>query len=83
LTDRSLSEALVFVAADLDKRRYPFAGVVRRAARAVAELQVQPSDASTRSCPMCGAEVARGDRGRPRIYCGRSCRNAARYRAKL
>ncbi len=82
VTERSLSAALSYVAADLDNRGYPFAGTVRRGARVVAELESQAADTDVPRCPSCGGEVQRVPRGRPATYCSRRCRNRARYRAK-
>lgn len=80
----SLSLALGYVIRHLEDNGYLYVGVVRRAARTLVELQARPTDADMPSCPSCGGEVVRsGTVGRPRIYCGRACRNAARYRAKL
>jgi hypothetical protein len=32
------------------------------------------------SCPVCSAEIVRGGRGRPRIYCDAGCRRLAAKR---
>jgi hypothetical protein len=38
----NLVEALLFVADDLDRRAYPFAGAVRQGARRITELEATP-----------------------------------------
>lgn len=73
--DSTLSAALLFVAADLEHRGYPFAGPVRRAAQAVKELEGRERAAS--NCPQCGRPVIRGERGRPKTFCSGRCRTRA------
>jgi uncharacterized protein with PIN domain len=76
--ERSLSLALLIVAQDLDRRLYPFAAVIRRAARELAELEAHSTDTDDSRCPSCGGEVIQPPTGRPRRYCSRQCRNRAR-----
>lgn len=78
MSERPLSRALTFVAADLDRKGYPFAGAVRQAARRMAE--VEKGDRSDNPCPQCGGEVERSSRGRPKVYCTDRCRDRARSR---
>jgi hypothetical protein len=74
--ERSLSSALLFVAQDLDNRAYAFAGVIRRAARALAELESRDVP-DVGECPQCGGPVERAERGRSKVYCSARCRRRA------
>jgi hypothetical protein len=69
-----LARTLGYVAADLDARGYHAAGAVRRAARAL--LEVDP--ATDGGCPGCGVEVPYQGRGRPRRWCSERCRRRHR-----
>jgi hypothetical protein len=75
--ERSLSSALLFVAQDLDDRSYAFAGVIRRAARALAELEARDDVPDVGECPQCGGPVERSPRGRTKVYCSARCRRRA------
>jgi hypothetical protein len=76
MSEHSLSAALVFVAEDLEQRLYPFAGVIRRAARELAELEGRST--SPTACPVCGEDVEQPAKGRARVYCSAKCRGRAR-----
>lgn len=68
-----LARALAMVAADLDAKRYPLAGVVRQAAHAV----LAAPEPAAGGCRRCGAPLQPKPRGRPPSYCGSRCRRAA------
>lgn len=70
-----LARSLALVAADLDRRGYALTGVVRQAARQLLAAE-SPGD----GCRGCGAELVYRGRGRPRVWCGETCRNRARAR---
>jgi hypothetical protein len=68
-----LVAALLFVAEDLDRRSYPFAGAVRQGARRITELEgLHTSNGS--DCERCGAPLNQPRTGRPRKWCSESCR---------
>jgi hypothetical protein len=69
-----LVSALLFVAEDLDRRAYPFAGAVRQGARRLAELEAWGNRGAPGACPGCGVGVTQPARGRRRIYCSERCR---------
>jgi hypothetical protein len=57
---------LLYVADDLEDRRYPMAGVLRQLAREVAVLAV---DEPVEGRCGCGAVIVQPRTGRPRKYC--------------
>jgi hypothetical protein len=66
-----LATAILFVADDLERRGYPFAGAVRQAARRLTELE--PLHA-TNGCELCGRPLDQKRFGRPRRWCSERCR---------
>jgi hypothetical protein len=66
-----LVAALLFVAEDLDRRSYAFAGAVRQGARRITELE---TDVVDNACERCGAPLNQPWTGRPRKWCSESCR---------
>lgn len=66
MTDE-LVRSLLLVADDLDGRGYPNTGVLRRAARQLADGG-QPQADGVR-CESCGAAFTQPDTGRPRRFC--------------
>lgn len=79
-----VSRALLVAADYLDERLIPVSGVVRRAARLLAQANVrQRATVEEFACPSCGGPMpASASRGRPRVFCSRRCRDAARYSRK-
>jgi hypothetical protein len=75
-----LTRQLTWVAEDLDSKRYPYAGVVRQAARERLEVEQFPSDDADR-CRGCGEELEYAGRGRPRVWCSEECRRS-QYRTR-
>ena len=71
---RDLARRLAFVAGDLDRRLYPYAGVIRQAARAL--LDVDPPDGD--GCRGCGTELEQPSTGRRRVWCSEACRRRKR-----
>lgn len=69
-----LARGLALVASDLDAKGYPLAGMVRQAARAL----LNGDHGTDGGCRGCGAELAYAGRGRPRVWCGESCRRRHR-----
>lgn len=69
-----LARHLAFVAGDLDQRHYPYAGVVRQAARLLAEQPARIAD----GCRGCGTPLKQPDTGRPRVWCSERCRRRKR-----
>lgn len=59
-----LARQLGFVAADLEKRQYPFAGVVRIGARVLLDVP----GSSDSGCRGCGADLPTRQTGRPRVW---------------
>ena len=76
---RSLSALLSFIAEDRDTRLYPYAPVLRVAARELVAIEARAPE----SCPMCGGEVQQSERGRPRVYCSSRCRKRAGRKAAV
>jgi hypothetical protein len=66
---------LLWVAGDLERRQYPYAPVVRAAARLLAE--VDDGGEVDRRCDECGGELPVRATGRPAVYCGGRCRKRA------
>jgi predicted nucleic acid-binding Zn ribbon protein len=63
---------LLWVASDLDRRSYPFAGAIRQGACRISELEaIAPAPDA---CERCGAPIDRKPRGRPRRFCSERCR---------
>ncbi len=59
-------KVLLYIADDLEGRRYPMAGVLRQLAQEVAQLpEVEVEEGR---CP-CGGEVVQPRTGRPRKFC--------------
>lgn len=77
--DLDLVRAVMFVADDLEDRGYPFVGVIRRAARELAELrrQLQAQEQPSERCEWCGAKLVQPERGRRRRFCSDAHRKAA------
>jgi hypothetical protein len=71
VTGDTLARQLAWVAADLDRRGYAFVGPIRRAARAL--LEVDPPDDG---CRGCGQPLT----GRRRTWCSEACRSRVRRR---
>ncbi|CAN5764899.1 hypothetical protein BH23ACT2_BH23ACT2_01600 [soil metagenome] len=69
-----LARQVAFVATDLDRRQYPFAPVVRQAARLLLDL----TDHSDNGCRGCGAELPQPVTGGRRLWCGETCRRRHR-----
>lgn len=67
-----LPRLLAIVADDLAHRGYPAAGVVHRAARALA---TDPTPAEG-TCPECAGPVTQPATGRRRVYCSERCKRA-------
>jgi hypothetical protein len=71
-----LVRQLAYVAADLEARTYPYVGVLRRAARAL--LEVDPPDDD--GCRGCGRPLDQPATGRRRVWCREACRSRNRRR---
>jgi hypothetical protein len=70
VTDAELCRLLVVVADSLERDgRLSFPGLIRQAARRIAELQVVESGPD--HCPGCGELIVQPPTGRPRQWCGR------------
>jgi hypothetical protein len=69
-----LARQLAWVAADLDRRCYPFASPVRIAARLVLDLPDHDG------CRGCGAVLEQPATGRRRVWCTEACRSRHRRR---
>ena len=74
--ERSLSLALLILAQDLDRKLYPLAGVVRRGAQLLAEVESRDVP-DVGECRPCGGAVERAPRGRTKVYCSARCRRRA------
>ena len=74
---RHLARDLLLVAEDLDGKGYLLVGVIRRAARLLAELE----DEDRPRCRHCHRPLSPAKTGPPATYCGSPCRQAA-YRAR-
>jgi hypothetical protein len=61
-------------AAELDRRGWPRAGIIRQAVRLLLEVP----DETGNGCPECGAELAQPATGRRRKWCSESCRRRHR-----
>jgi hypothetical protein len=70
-----LVAALLFVADDLDRCAYPFAGTVRQGARRIAEIE--GTAPGPNACERCGGPIDQKPLGRPRRYCSERCRKRA------
>lgn len=71
MADRlELARQGAYVAGDLDRRLYPYAGVVRRLVRAVLEAL----DTDEHGCRGCGGELVQPPTGRRREWCSERCR---------
>jgi hypothetical protein len=68
----SLAEALLWVASDLDRRSYPFAGAIRQGARRISELEARAP--ANDGCKRCGKPLDQKPTGRPRQWCSERCR---------
>lgn len=69
MTERDqLVRDLALIAGDLDRRLYPYTGVLRRAARALLETDT-PTPPSPDGCRGCGVPIPYAGRGRPRVWC--------------
>lgn len=74
-----LARDLAHVASDLERRGYPYAPGVRRAARALLHLSmINGHGGDPDGCPGCGRTVHQPERGRRRRWCSERCRR--RYR---
>jgi hypothetical protein len=79
VTER-LARQLAYVAQDLDARQYPYAGVIRQAARRLLALADEEEVAGRNQhteavCAGCGEPITQKATGRPRKWCGRGrCR---------
>lgn len=69
-----LPRQLAYIAGDLDRRGYPYAGAVRRAARALLEVP----DRDPAGCRGCGTPLEQPATGRPRVWCSERCRRRKR-----
>jgi hypothetical protein len=74
VTGDDLARQLALVAGDLDAKHYPYAAVVRRAARALVALEADPPDPD--GCAGCGQALT----GRRRRWCSEACRSRVRRR---
>jgi hypothetical protein len=72
-TRTDIARQLGFVAADLDRRHYPYAGVLRQAARVLLGV-----DQDTSGCRGCGRPLDQPPTGRRRRWCGERCRRRHR-----
>jgi hypothetical protein len=74
---------LLLIADSLDRQQQTgSAGVIRRAARRLAELQTDAPD--TDVCAGCGSEIVQPRTGRRRRWCGRGrCESRTRENARL
>lgn len=84
MSDRAeLAGRLVYVAEDLDRQGYPYAGIIRQGARALLEA-APPASAPERRCVGCEEPLPPyGGRGRPRRWCAASpCQKARKNAAK-
>jgi len=78
-----LPRLLALAAADLDDRGNPNAGLLRQAARRIAEQDRRIASlearlpASPLRCGWCGAPLARAATGRPRRWCSAACKRRA------
>jgi len=70
-----LARIVSIVADDLDALGYAAAGVVRHAARVIAQHR---DPTGTGDCPTCHGPVEQPARGRRRIYCSAPCRHRSR-----
>jgi hypothetical protein len=60
--------------ADLEQRCYPYLGALRQVVAAALAGVPKSGD----GCAGCGRELAQSGRGRPRRWCGESCRRRHR-----
>jgi hypothetical protein len=72
-TRTDLARRLGYVAADLDRRGYVYAGVLRQAARVLLEVDQDPP-----GCRGCGRPLDQPATGRRRRWCGERCRRRHR-----
>ncbi len=61
-------KVLLYLADDLEGRRYPMAGVLRQLAQEVAQLPDVYHDGDLVRC-RCGSEIVQPRTGRPRKFC--------------
>lgn len=78
--DRELIRLLLEAADDLEAQGFLGMGLLRRAARRIAECRCQ--DDSGFVCPRCGESVTQPALGRRRVYCTDRCRWAASKEAR-
>ena len=73
---RHLARDLLLVAEDLDGKGYLLVGVIRRAARLLAELELE--DRPDDGCQGCGGRLDHPATGRRRVWCSERCRRRKR-----
>jgi hypothetical protein len=73
VTGDHLAAQLAWIAGDLDRRGYPFAGPIRQAARTLL-ADTPPTDPN--GCAGCGQALT----GRRRRWCSEACRSRLRRR---
>ena len=73
-----VARRLSYVAADLDRRGYSYAGAVRQGARLLLDLDTPPPEAD--GCVGCGQELEQPAKGRRRKWCSEACRTRTRRR---
>lgn len=80
MSDEDLPSLLTWVAEECDGPAFPYAGVLRRAAREIVELrrQLAVNERSTPGgCRWCGRSLEQSNTGRPREFCSDAHRKAA------
>lgn len=75
-TNAQLAQLGSWIADDLEQRfLYPGVGAIRQMVRRIATYT---DEQTPTGCPICGGDIQRNGKGRPRTYCSPRCRNAAR-----
>jgi hypothetical protein len=74
-----LAPILLFVADDLERQAYRYAGALRAGARRLMELEREREarQGSTTGCEWCGEPLLRAETGRPRRFCSDAHRKKA------
>ena len=74
MDNRTLAHLVAVIAADLEDRGFQFTGPLRDAARRLHQI-------ANDGCRQCGQPVEHLTTGRPRLFCGDTCRQRAHRRA--